>query len=397
MRINKQIFISIFLLAIFCSIISQLPDLRESILGSVLKASWFLPVTFCAFTPPFLSKKLARPFFIFFASFSLYCVIMEFFTGLPYLNTDLINISMSIIIFITSFCIWSFYGTDKLIKQVAVVSLLATIIVALITYNDFIADSEVTEKAYAYSSKNSLAPIILNTIIICFFGYTSKLKTNMVVWYAALIFLVFILFRLKSRTALIGFFFVIGYIILKSKNQSLKKGTIFFLILSILYLLVDQESLIILRDNILYAGRNADDLDDLSSGRLESFIEAVNIIETYPVFGHGEFYIDCFPIAILCQYGLIGLFIVSVFLIWLAFFVTRKIGTNSKVDLINFLLFWCIIINALFEAQAPFGPGTKCFAVWMFVGFSFSHYHKSHLSFIKTRRNLVNKHKICPN
>ena len=126
-------------------------------------------------------------------------------------------------------------------------------------------------------------------------------------------------------------------------------------------------------------GRNADNADALSSGRLTFFIIAFNKIPGHWLIGSGEYYVDNLPLNFLVQYGIVGLAMTLVFL----FIVFRKIWKNRKINtLLNatMALYIGFLADGLFEAQTPFGPGIKCFSLWMFYGFSLAEIEKAKIS-----------------
>ena len=75
------------------------------------------------------------------------------------------------------------------------------------------------------------------------------------------------------------------------------------------------------------------------------------------------------PIAMVLQFGIFGAMIVLIFLAIL----TRKIvrfNRANQLHLVSYLLFIAMMLNSLFEAWPPFGPGVKCFMMWMMLGYS---------------------------
>lgn len=86
-------------------------------------------------------------------------------------------------------------------------------------------------------------------------------------------------------------------------------------------------------------------------------------------FGRGYYFIESFPLATLVQVGLIGSSLIFSFLYW----VFRKIRTHfhhfNSLDLCVLILFYSLMLNGLFEEQAPFGPGAKSFLFWFPFGF----------------------------
>lgn len=134
-------------------------------------------------------------------------------------------------------------------------------------------------------------------------------------------------------------------------------------------------------NGILLGARNANNLNDLSSGRLVRLLNNLPLLQNNLLLGIGIKYIDCFPFAMILQYGIVGASIIFGFIIKLSNYILLKIDTNNKIHLATFLLFVTYMINSLFEAQTPFGPGAKCFLLWMMLGFSLAEftiiqYHK---------------------
>ena len=52
--------------------------------------------------------------------------------------------------------------------------------------------------------------------------------------------------------------------------------------------------------------------------------------------------------------------------------IAKIMGVESKktVRMAAYVLYMSFLINALFEAYPPFGPGVKCFILWMVYGFA---------------------------
>ena len=125
-------------------------------------------------------------------------------------------------------------------------------------------------------------------------------------------------------------------------------------------------------EGILFANRDASDLNSLSSGRVELLSSCIQLFLTNPFIGIGNKYFDCFPVIILTQYGMLGASIIFTFIgrvIKDCFCVLDK---SNKLDLCAFLLMVTYLLDSLFEAQPPFGPGVKCFPLWMIWGIMLS-------------------------
>ncbi len=87
------------------------------------------------------------------------------------------------------------------------------------------------------------------------------------------------------------------------------------------------------------------------------------------IFGKGCVYLDCFPIAITIQYGIVGALIVFSFLAYVAYRISEiRPAKSAYLKQAAILLFWSFMTVSIFEAHVPFGTGVKCFALWMTLG-----------------------------
>lgn len=139
--------------------------------------------------------------------------------------------------------------------------------------------------------------------------------------------------------------------------------------LASIYIYYNPEMYSYIFDGIIAAGRDYTDLDDFSSGRVHGIEEGWPLFLKNMHFGVGNYYLDSMPIAMLIQYGIWGSLIVFAYLLFIGIKLYNH-KDDSRVELASFLLFVVFMINSLFEAQAPFGPGVKCFILWMVMGFS---------------------------
>lgn len=71
----------------------------------------------------------------------------------------------------------------------------------------------------------------------------------------------------------------------------------------------------------------------------------------------------------LMQYGLIGATIVFAY-IGRVYLDIRHLDRRNAIYLYTYLIFISLILNSIFEAQSPFGPGAKCFIFWIMLGFT---------------------------
>lgn len=368
--VNRYIAILTFLLAITGSLISQTPSLLESGYDQIFKLIWVLPFGYMCFTAPqtYLSNKLL-PFYLFTFVFGLYCFTCQIFTGRQYLNEDLYNIAISLMMTMVSYSFWLHHGSQRVMQAIAFIMLIGGLGLSVVIYLNFLQNADITSNTYAYDEKNSIAQILL----CC--GYLSLIfitpSNKLLRWGSWLIVLIiFVVMAMnRSRATLLSACYIIYYYIFHSNNNKLKLWIIVLSVLFIGYLAISSNAYELIMKGIILGGRDATDMNSLSSNRLILFTIALQRIPQHPWLGSGDYYVDCMPLNMLTQYGVWGLTIVLIFLYYI-FKTLLKSRPIHPITTIAYIIFMAFIINALFEARPPFGPGVKCFFVWLLLGIS---------------------------
>ena len=171
----------------------------------------------------------------------------------------------------------------------------------------------------------------------------------------------------KSRATILGIGFVLSYFMFFHGSLKIRFIYSVIFVTIVVFILLNNTLYDIVINGILLGGRNIENLNDVSSGRVVLISNCLKGISENFWFGNGVRYMDCMPIIMLYQYGFWGAMFVFSFLFFIGYYVSRCTD-RSPANLIAFLLFWCFMINSLFEAQPPFGPGIKCFLLWVFIG-----------------------------
>lgn len=366
----------LIIVVIICSIISQLPQLLESGISTVLKLSW-VPLGLVVFKKAgkCFSDKILYPWYIFIGLFTLYLFFLTPLGDSSYFGTDYTNIILSTIICVVSYSFWYRYGSEDLVKILSVVILVTCIYFAYQLFIQSLQLLNLDSRSEIFRAKNSAAQILLSAVLITFIFVKQQVGLLRTISYISIIFLIVIIFLLKSRATLVSLFFIIAYFIFLSKNKLYKYILISILILGIILLLTIPQLYHIIIENILFNNRDSTDLDDLSSGRLVLINNIwIRYLDT-PILGLGNLYIDCMPFSILVQYGILGFIIVFTFL-YKVYKITWNLSKQSSIGECAYLLYVSYLVNSLFEAQPPFGPGAKCFFVWMFIGFAMANSEK---------------------
>lgn len=316
-----------------------------------------------------------RSWYIFLAGFSFYLLLEIAFRNLPFFGTDYINMMISMVICIISYAYWKKYGTSGKLKLISFSIACAAWALAYTIYTGSLVLIDITSASEIYTSKNSAAQIILAADLICLLCYAPANILEKGFKYVTVVFFTFVVFILKSRATIAALFFIVFYLVITTKKRWHKWAMATLIVAAVVYVFSNPDYYTLIVENILFNNRDSDDLNSLSSGRLQIIADIWDNYLKTPVFGIGNKYVDCFPFAMLIQFGIIGFLIVMAF-IWDIWKKCYKIRNLSKLGLCAFLTYASFLVNSLFEAQAPFGPGVKCCVLWVVVGFAFAHYSK---------------------
>lgn len=363
-----------FYFAVACSIVSQVFIALEIGNSDLIKLSWFIPFVFYLLSnaKQFFDRILI-PYYIFVLIFVFYCLCCEAVTNVTYIGADTYNICISIFILSVSYC----YGMHvqsfkRSFNNLAFFFFVASLIYGISVYVKYLVGADMFSTVYAYGDKNSAAQIFLSACIILFTLFKPSNFAQKIVAYSLIVILLYVMFVLKSRATLLGFFFVLGYFTFVYKNKKVRYVFFLSIIAMCIYILSNPSFYRTLVEGILFANRDSTDLNSLSSGRVEQLETCVDLFVSSPIIGIGNKYFDCFPIIILTQYGIMGAIIVFVFIANRIKECVYKLDLNNQLDLCAFLLMMTYMLNSLFEAQPPFGPGVKCFPLWMIWGIMLS-------------------------
>ena len=255
---------------------------------------------------------------------------------------------------------WKEHGSINSMTLVVFSVLVSCVILAYVVDSTYLARADIMSRVYAYKSKNSISSILYCAVILAFFVFYVQNKFIRISVCIFIAYLFYVILLLRSRATIAGFAFVLYFFIFKSGSRRIKAAVLAVFSIPSLY--------DIIVNGILFAARDVEDFNDLTSGRTYLVSEGIEMFFKNIWFGRGNLYLDCMPLVMLVQYGVLGASVVFVFL----FKIGRKINSTynmSNLTLVAFLLFYSFIINSLFEAQPPFGPGIKCFMLWMTIGF----------------------------
>lgn len=363
----------LFYIAIFCSIISQANGIVETQLGTILKLSWVLPFLLCISGQiKSLAHRRIQYIFVLTFLFLTFCFVTQNITGTQYLGNDIYNICVSIIFTITSYLFWKKRGSKHLLNNISLILIISAIVLAY-SFVPLLMNSSIIGRDYAVENKNNIAYLLLSCAIFCIINYRPQIKKMR---FLALVFAFLLLaymILLKSRATILGLFLIISYFIFKSRNKKVQLGITIATSCIVLFIILTPEYYESIVNGILFAGRDASNINDLSSNRISIFYNRLSDFSfDNCLYGIGNVYFDSFPIAIVVQYGLIGASILFLYLKKIICHINNLNKIDNPIFLTSFLLLISLLTNSLFEAYPPFGPGTKCMVFWMCYGFCFA-------------------------
>lgn len=375
-----MLFRILYIMVITLSLLTQLPSILESGLDQYLKLSWLPLVFLFAFMYPadFVRNKTIRYFVLFVFMMAMYCSVMTVISDTMYWGADMYNMALSLMITFVSYSFGLRYLNKATMSVISIVALGTALYLSYNVYYEFLYGVDIMSKVYAFDAKNSMSTIILSIIVIGLLNIEAKSVIKKGLLYFVVVVLVIVMFLMKSRATLVGFFFILGFGAFCYPNRCVRQLILLLVVACATVICLIPEYYDSIVNGIILVGRDSSaSADELSSGRVALIQEALKNIELNFFFGNGDMYLDCMPIAMVLQFGIIGASVVFAFLAYLGIYIWRKADYSNKIDLTAFLLFGIYILNSLFEAQPPFGPGIKGLPLWMMVGFFIARKEKS--------------------
>ena len=123
-------------------------------------------------------------------------------------------------------------------------------------------------------------------------------------------------------------------------------------------------------NNIIFANRNSSSLDSLSSGRISQIKFAWYYFSNNPFWGVGKFKTtDCFYISALVNFGIFAypLIVMAVYpFIWSIY--NYKLYKENTIYICFIFISVSMTIISFVEELAPFGPGVRCYILWLCWG-----------------------------
>lgn len=352
-------------IAIVLSNLSQIPALfGNSTIKLGYTVSWLLALIILLIANKFILhiRYLLLPIV-----FDIFCLLGSIF-GKTYLSSTLfIPINMSAFILIVGILLGS-CGNENSVKKIAICYIITSVIVGVVLYFTVFRGVDWSgSSVYLYKSKNSAGQFLLSGLVLL---ATMFYKKNRLLCIPIIGFYTLLILMMKSRTTIVALTIYLVYFIF-GVIESKKERNFYLIVLVVFGLLVifqpDLNNFII--NEIIFNNRDTS-INSLSSGRDVHWKRFSQEFGEYIFVGTGGTYLESMPLAVLFSYGIIGGIPVLLFAIepfWYA--ANRLIKKDRNVYTILVLsISLVMLINGIFEEQAPFGPGVKCYLTWLLFG-----------------------------
>ncbi|MDY4531606.1 MAG: hypothetical protein SPE12_13250 [Enterocloster aldenensis] len=323
----------------------------------------------------FLSDRDKNLIFYIF-SVSIIMMLLEMGTGKVYISSLLTRCIM-IALFI------SFIGemvsrtgkTHGREKKFFLAYIIATVIVSIVVYFQYLRGQDINSSLYVYGSKNELAFLMTSAIVMLLYmdqicdaplGKIKNFGRG-----AIILMLILILALMRCRQMLISTVVILIFFLLQKTTSKYLKAMIILVGIAMIFALQNEHLYTIVINGILFAGREKGNLDSLSSGRIVQFKWAIEQIFSNTFIGTGDTRtVDCFYISVFMQYGIIlGCLIMVLSLVPLGYGISYYKKTKDPIALILIFCHLSYVIGGLFEENAPYGPGVRCYVSWFLYGY----------------------------
>lgn len=355
----------IILACILCNL-TQIPTLYNNRMLSLgYSVVWLLLMVIMLVYDPQIDIR----YFIFPVLFDAFCIILSFSKG-GYMSSDLFRpVNLCTFILLIGILAGKYLEESDL-KKISSAFILSSLIVAIYLYFDIFRGVDwASTGGYLYGAKNSAGQIFLTAIILLALFFFKKQKVISVIlcsFFGALIIM------MKSRATLLTLVLVIIYIVLFAIKRPLYKGIGICIIIAVAITILTDESLYNLYVNqIMLNNKDINDFSAITSNRDVHYEFFEKYFGQYWLIGTGGTYLESMPLAVLMSYGVLGGIPVLLYSLF-PLYVGMK-NVNKREDYKIFchtiislgLVMW---INGIFEEQSPFGPGVKCYFLWLVTG-----------------------------
>lgn len=386
---KKNYLSNILILLCFFTNLSQLPFIVENGLSSKFAMLlWILVIMVLFLNNKIYVSNIILPQIVCIMIFMIFGITCRLLTGNQYVRSNMANsFFISCMVFFIGFYFSKELNDDDYYKMYLSYIISAIIVSVFVWLKVRGVEDILNSRVYAYTSKNSVSQIILTCIVLLMLIENKKNYFISLFKIIMIMFLILLLILLKSRASMLSIPIIIIMILSSNAVNKKKKFIIKIMVLVIVGLfIIDKSFSNTIINDVILGGRDANNLNDVTSGRSNMWLEFPKLFEENFFIGKGYYYTESFPLAVLLNYGVIGSIPVFVFtlmpLLWSLLKSFKNKDNKILILVIISVIYW---FNGLFEELSPIGPGVKCYFLWLIFGLCLGHftYNKN----IKERSN----------
>lgn len=311
-------------------------------------------------------------------------LILEVSNAQSYLSSPTLY---SIILALGILVIGAMYGAKLNEEDVRIILrwyVLGALILGIYLFSTNIATGfNLNSRLYININKNSVGQILSSAacILILSFNKLDAKKTTIAKGIITL-FLIVIMFLIRSRTSLLCFAISLFMILVSRYTNAKTKRWILVTTLLTAVVVVFHQSLreTIIR-SIILANRDETSLDDMTSGRVTIYSSFGDLMAGRELIGNGSRYYESFYLSSIVQFG----YVVGIYVDFYVVLMLKEVRRLSKQIQYGQLLLVIAIsysLNGVLEGLPPYGPGTKNYLLWLLFGMGTTHvlryYNKGH-------------------
>ena len=372
---NSSIMTAVCVLAFFLSNISYLPFFTDNGITQYLSyPAWGLMIGMIILYRQFRLDKRDVKFGLFVLAIFAVMGIYQLATGKSYFSSLLTKCNfLALIITVLGSMVAKVevtWGAENRLLQAYVA---ASLVLCVVVFFEYLIGQDITSRIYSYGSKNETAFLAASSVVMLLYLPPAPKHKKLQILFRILLatFFFYVVAGMRCRSMLLAVVAALA-IFLFQRNSS--KGFKVAILLGTLVLLVALQSDTVydkIVNGILFAGRDSEDVNDLSSGRLTQMARGWTLFKQNLLFGTGDTgTVDCFFISVLMQYGApLGLCLVILGCYPFIWGVYNYKRIKSPVCMVMILCAMMYIIGGIFEENAPFGPGTRCYISWFLFGY----------------------------
>ncbi len=369
-RVNDTYYylmIGLIVLAAACSIFAQIPDLNQSVRNLLNYFPWMIAVVYMLF---YLNHiNIAHFKLVLLLGVPLFMYLLGLIFGMAFNFTSIYTYLISALVY----CVGVLLGENiskKQFKFVLKAICIVTLIYSLYLYIVVIGGGSLYTANIGVSGKNSVSLIVAVPIVIML--YTTDVFPKL--RWGFIPFLAFLVILIGSRTsmlcclaALIGKVFI--------GNRTKKEKTIYTIALVIIFyfLIINDSFYDRVVNDIFLQGRelNEESIDKITSGRTAMQEGFWPRFKQVWFVGGGGYAFENFYMDTLYKYGIMGAIPVFIFAFSPIYYFFKDFDNKEHRDIsaLVFALDVLMLINGLGEELPPFGPGVKCFVLWLVFGY----------------------------